>query len=232
MTICCVMGNDPIYDKELHNTIKSVLRSVLSQDSDFTFYFFPSYFLRPRSFPHLFYQTIEQIKKDFPTKMIHIVFLDTHPRASLDPLICKGDVKFFYPPVVSENVHFAFNSVRVQKWMLEQSAYLFSYLYFDIDCVDQNILKCINRQLTAGKLKLVDLTAASTHLIIKEQAELLPARQKYVYEELGTGHREPVLTEELAKELGVSRKRIYSIYRESCRNLRSMVYASKRHTKL
>ena len=106
----------------------------------------------------------------------------------------------------------------------------FSYLYFDMDCVDRNILKCINRQLTAGKLKLVGLTAESTHLVIKEQIKLLPARQKCVYEKLCVEHRKPKLTEEIAQQLGISRKRIYSIYREICQNLRSAVYASKHHT--
>ena len=227
LTICSIMGNDTIYDKGLHETIKAQICTVLSQDRDFVFYFFPGYFLRVRSFPYLCYQTVKQIKKEFPSKMIRIVLLDAHPNVFCSKYVSIDDAEFFISPVILKDVYFTFNYTRIQKWMLQQSDYLFSYLYFDFDCVDQSVLKCLNRQLAAEKLKLVDLTAASTRLLIKEQVERLPARQKYVYEKLRAEPREPGLVEATAKQLGVHRDRVYTMYREICRNLRHAVYAVK-----
>ena len=147
MTICSIMGNDTIYDKGLHETIKAQICTVLSQDRNFVFYFFPGYFLRVRSFPYLCYQTVKQIKKEFPSKMIRIVLLDAHPDVFCSKYVSIDDAEFFIPPVISKDVYFTFNYTRIQKWMLQQSDYLFSYLYFDFDCVDQSVLKCLNRQL-------------------------------------------------------------------------------------
>lgn len=131
-------------------------------------------------------------------------------------------------PNLLENVHFTVNVKRTQRWIIEQTDYLFMYQYPGVGLEDQLILTYIRNQVKAGHLSIIDLTSVSTLFLINEQVPQLRERLKFIHEEIMSGKT----FKGLAKEMSITPSRIRELYNESCIKLFVLTYRAIKNDKL
>lgn len=219
MKRCSFFGQKEVYNKNLKLKIIREIEAVLSCDNSFIFYFYLK-----DNFSYICFSAVKQLQQVYKDKNIKMVYVNYRSENFKDhyfktPMGEMSNLQnydnTFILPVPDKSSHWYHNSLRVQKWIIAESNFVFYYLYDKFSITHMSLLSLLNKQAEKGKIDLIDITYKSTRLKVKKIIESLPADIQYVYKQLNDGT--PV--SKLSKELGISTIKLYQKYRVGVRSL-------------
>lgn len=212
MKICSFFGQRNVYDQRLKTKIVKKLNIIMSCDNSFIFYFYLK-----NDFSFICFNAVQQIKNKYVDKEIKIIYVSSHndiieniysdsPSAIMSRLENYDD--FLIPPVIKENILWYHNCLYIQKWIIEQSDFVFFYLYNNYSIMSMNLLTFLKKQVKNEKLTLFDITYKNTKAKINDIILSLPEDRQYIYKMLNAG----IPVTKLSKELGISSANLYRMY--------------------
>ncbi|TCL57618.1 hypothetical protein EDD76_108153 [Kineothrix alysoides] len=219
MKVCSFFGQKEVYNKKLKLKIKKEIEAVLPCDNSFIFYFYLK-----DNFSYICFRAVKQLQQMHKDKDISIVCVNYRSEDYKDhyfetPMGEMSNLQnydnSFILHVPGKNDHWYHNSLRVQKWIITESDFVFYYLYDKFSITHMSLLSLLKKQQEQGKIILTDITYKSTQLKVKKIIASLPTDIQYVYTQLNDG----TPTSKLSKELGLSVVKLYQKYRTGVRSL-------------
>lgn len=225
MKVCSFLGQKKVYDKCLKIKLKKKINFILSCDNNFIFYFYLK-----DEFYYLCYTIIKEIQKERSDKVIKMIYVD-YKLISNENYYTEGTPPYymsninnyddaFVPPVLEVKTSNFFNGLRVQRWVIIESDYIFYYLYDKISISHNSLLKLLNHEIEKSSVTIIDLTYKSTYLKIKKIISTLSEDLQYVYFQLN----EDKNINALSKELNISNAKVFRLYCKCIQSLSILEY--------
>lgn len=220
MVTCCFLCQDPVYDNDIEERLDKAISKVVEENGTVRFLLYSYGDILSGRFHDLFATAAYRAKLANPHKEIRLsIVASDEERGQVLSALQKWQYpmpSFMFDEVLSPPTPqgikdpFAIKK-RMQRWMIGQADYVFTYLY---DCLHEAVSHARDYAVKSGKA-LVDLTNPSTYALIREQYGTLPAQ---ACKAMGLW-LERKTTPEIAVELGVSRTRVQFLVSEGTRKI-------------
>lgn len=220
MVTCCFLCQDPVYDNDIEERLDKAISKVVEENGTVRFLLYSYGDILSGRFHDLFATAAYRAKLANPHKEIRLsIVASDEERGQVLSALQKWQYpmpSFMFDEVLSPPTPqgikdpFAIKK-RMQRWMIGQADYVFTYLY---DCLHEAVSHARDYAVKSGKA-LVDLTNPSTYALIREQYGTLPAQ---ACKAMGLW-LERKTTPEIAAELGVSRTRVQFLVSEGTRKI-------------
>lgn len=229
MVTCSVLTQNPVYDEGIENKLDKSISKVIRKDDTIRF-LLCSYNASNGCFLDLFSAAAYRAKLANPHKDIRlsVVVLEDERGPMLEALRnWRYDIpSFMVDEILSKPLPEGLTDShaivkQMQRWTVEQSDYIFTYLY---NCLYETNSLALDYASKLGK-NIIDLTEPSTYDLIHEKYSILPERVRTVMELWLGGKPAP----EIAKMLGTSKNRPHQLIYEGSRKIRENLRGQENH---
>ena len=222
MAVCSFIGDMDLYDLDMYPKVCAAINGIVAENSEVKFLFYP--FNKMEAFMNICLRAALEAKSHFSQKVTIALVLDeagyekfqeqdsgSLPYCVIDRVI----LPFTIPSERSDHVN---HYKKIQRWMIQESTHVLSYLY-------RQFFRAENQLLDYAKsrsITIIDLTDRDTEYSIDENIALLSEKERRAIQIIQTGHTR----KEVETSLGISSTRVSQILTQSGRTLRK--YAKKR----
>lgn len=233
MAVCTFLGSDKVFEKEeyIYEKILNAVYEIVRENEEVEFLFYNRYY-----FYKLCFKAVIEVKGHNPERKIKATvvvkqeekeeFLRNIEENRFGVPDCEIDNVITPPPIPSPKRDADYSAVRkkIERWLIEQSDYLVSYLYPGFHEVENRHYVYARK----NKITIYDVTSKETEECIRESMNILRERDQFIVNKINEG----LTYREVGELLGISQSAVQQILRRACRELQYAVYKRMRHTNL
>ena len=221
MATCCFLCQDPVYDNDIEERLDNAIAKVAQENDTVRFLLYGCWDISSRRFHDLFAAAAYRAKLANPHKEISLSLV-VHETERRQVLSALQEWRYSLPSFMLDEIlsppapqgikDGVAIEKRMQRWMIGQADYVFTYLY---DCLHEADSHALDYALKIGKA-IVDLTSPATYALIREKYSILPERKREAMELRLEGKT----ALEIADALGTGKSRPQQLIYEGARAIR------------